>query len=131
MDLNDFGTECDTSHRVSNHHSGLYPHNHYSTHESASVPIQWKVATPGVYEACGTTHPRLPAGAYGCSLNQYGEPQFLVKDLQVDDLIDFADSLPAKILAEIDSFWEHGETFRRYGYLHRRGYLRYGPLGSG
>jgi SpoVK/Ycf46/Vps4 family AAA+-type ATPase len=99
--------------------------------ESPVVPIQWKVAMPGLYEACGTTYRKLPAGAYGCSLNQYGEPQLLAKDLQVDDLIDFANSLPSQILQEIENFWSLGEKFQRYGYLHRRGYLLYGPQGSG
>ncbi len=72
-----------------------------------------------------------PPGAYTCCLNQYGEPQLLAKDLQVDDLIDFAESLPAQILTEIENFWSLGEQFQRYGYLHRRGYLLYGPQGSG
>ncbi len=132
MDLNDFGTECDPSPR--HPHAGGAPYHHpgaYAAAESPVAPIQWKVAMPGVYESCGTTHRRLPAGAYGCSLNQYGEPQLLVKDLQVDDLIDFANSLPAQILTEIENFWALGEKFQRYGYLHRRGYLLYGPQGSG
>src|SRR5438552_4479083 len=86
---------------------------------------------PGVFEACGSTHRQLPAGAYTCSINQYGEPQLVAKDLQVDDLIDFADSLPSQILHEIENFWALGEKFERYGYLHRTGYLLYGPQGSG
>src|SRR5262245_49381138 len=132
MDLNDFGTECDPSPR--HPHAGGAPYHHpgaYGAAESPVAPIQWKVAMPGVYESCGTTHRRLPASAYGCSLNQYGEPQLLAKDLQVDDLIDFANSLPAQILQEIENFWALGEKFQRYGYLHRRGYLLYGPQGSG
>lgn len=132
MDLNDFGTECDAQSRSPHHNGGLYqPPGPYTPHDSPLLPIQWKVAMPGVFEACGTTHPVLPAGAYGCSLNQYGEPQLVKKDLQVDDLIDFANSLPSQILAEIDNFWTLGEKFRRHGYLHRRGYLLYGPQGSG
>ncbi|HYT91376.1 MAG TPA: ATP-binding protein [Gemmataceae bacterium] len=132
MDLNDFGTECDSSSRHAHPAGAPYHHpNAYGTVESPTVPIQWKIAMPGIYEACGTTHRKLPAGAYGCSLNQYGEPQLLVKDLQVDDLIDFANSLPSQILTEIENFWSLGEKFQRYGYLHRRGYLLYGPQGSG
>ena len=93
--------------------------------------MQWKVVQAGVFEVCGVTAERLPAGAYGCTLNQYGEVQLLARDLQVDDLIDFANSLPSKILSEIESFWDLGEQFQRHGYLHRRGYLLYGPQGSG
>ncbi len=132
MDLNDFGTQCDANarpaHTDNNHFAGS---SIYGSHETPMLPIQWKVALPGVFEACGTTFRKLPAGAYGCSINQYGEPQLAAKDLQVDDLIDFADSLPSQILHEIENFWALGEKFERYGYLHRRGYLLYGPQGAG
>lgn len=131
MDLNDFGTECDNSSRYANPNGGFYHQGRYADQENPSLPVQWKVASQGVYEACGMTHGILPPGAYSCVLNQYGEPQLVSKDLQVDDLIDFADSLPSQILREIDNFWTLGDKFRRYGYLHRRGYLLYGPQGSG
>ncbi len=132
MDLNDFGTECDQTHRYHNQNDGMYQSSaSYNGQDSLLSPIQWKVATPGIFEACGNTHKVLPSGAYGCGLNQYGEPQLISRDLQVDDLIDFADSLPSQILEEIDNFWSLGDKFRKYGYLHRRGYLLYGPQGSG
>jgi AAA+ superfamily predicted ATPase len=132
MDLNDFGTQCDSNSRPArNNEAGYCPPGGYAQQDSPTAPIQWKAAMPGVYEACGTTYRKLPAGAYVCSLNQYGEPQLLAKDLQVDDLIDFANSLPAQILAEIENFWSLGDKFQRYGYLHRRGYLLYGPQGAG
>jgi AAA+ superfamily predicted ATPase len=131
MDLNDFGTQCDNSRRSHVEGDPYAPPNNYPVPEAPVAPIQWKVGAPGLYEACGPTHRRLPAGAYGCSLNQFGEPQLVSKDLQVDDLIDFANSLPSQILKEIENFWSLGETFQRHGYLHRRGYLLYGPQGSG
>ena len=132
MDLNDFGTEC-ANHSRNHHDEAMYePRGAVAPQAAAgNRPIQWKVIQSGVYEVCGTTSRQLPAGAYGCTLNQYGEVQFHARDLQVDDLIDFADSLPAKILTEIENFWSLGETFSRHGYLHRRGYLLYGPQGSG
>jgi hypothetical protein len=132
MDLNDFGTQCDPDQRhVSNTDGGYRPPVPCTGGEAPMAPIQWKVAMPGLYEACGITHRNLPAGAYACSVNQYGEPQLLAKDLQVDDLIDFVDSLPSQILQEIENFWSLGDKFQRHGYLHRRGYLLYGPQGSG
>ncbi len=132
MDLNDFGTQSNAPHRQTPTDSPYFaPERGYSQPDGSTSPVQWKVSMRGVYEACGTTHRQLPAGAYTCCLNQFGEPQLLAKDLQVDDLIDFANSLPAQILQEIQNFWALGETFKRYGYLHRRGYLLYGPQGSG
>ena len=132
MDLNDFGTQCDGASRQASAETAFYqPERNFAQPQSPTAPIQWKLSMPGVFEACGTTYRMLPAGAYTCSLNQYGEPQLLAKDLQVDDLIDFADSLPSQILKEIENFWSLGDKFSRYGYLHRRGYLLYGPQGSG
>ena len=133
MNLNDFGTECST-HSRSHDGQRLQSPGYYAPEpggEPSNRPIQWKVAQSGIFEACGTTARQLPASAFSCVLNQYGETQFLARDLQVDDLIDFADSLPAQILEEIENFWSLGSTFRQHGYLHRRGYLLYGPQGSG
>jgi SpoVK/Ycf46/Vps4 family AAA+-type ATPase len=53
------------------------------------------------------------------------------KRLAVDDLMEFAGSLPAEMLMEIDSFWTLGSRFKSQGFLHRRGYLLHGPQGSG
>jgi len=133
MDLNDFGTQSTTSNNGRQNQDNV-PYSHrdiYSPNEPVNRPTQWKVVQSGIYEVCGTTSRQLPPGAYGCTLNQYGEVQINNRDLQVDDLIDFAESLPGKILDEIENFWTLGETFQRYGYLHRRGYLLYGPQGSG
>jgi AAA+ superfamily predicted ATPase len=92
---------------------------------------QWMVLNNGQYQVCGRTVPHMPAGAYTCQFDCYGNPLFQRKDLHVDDLIDFSDSLPARVLAEITRFWSLGERFREHGFLHRRGYLFYGKQGSG
>jgi hypothetical protein len=93
--------------------------------------LQWMVHGPDTYQVCGRTVAQLPAGAYTCSVDCYGNPVFHARDLQVDELIDFADSLPSRILEEIDRFWDMGSRFAQYGFLHRRGYLFYGKQGSG
>ena len=114
MDLNDFGTQCPASNARQNEDGIPYaPREVYSPSEMVNRPIQWKVVQAGIYEVCGTTARQLPPGAYGCTLNQYGEVQLVARDLQVDDLIDFADSLPSKILREIESFWDLGDKFQR------------------
>lgn len=92
---------------------------------------QWMVMGGGQYKVCGRTMRRLPAGAYTCSQDCYGNPLFTLKMLKVDDLIDFEDSLPSRILGEIGKFWTLGDRFRKYGFLHRRGYLLYGKQGCG
>jgi hypothetical protein len=102
-----------------------------SPNETSDRSQQWLVQEGGVYQPCGATIARLPAGAYTCTLNPYGLPVFQSRRLLLDDLIDFPDSLPARIIQEIDQFWKLGPGFRQYGFLHRRGYLLYGKQGGG
>jgi hypothetical protein len=130
MDINDFGTQPADS-RANNDQRNFYRPPGYFGADVGNRPVQWKIVQSGIFEVCGVTAAQLPSGAYGCSLNQYGDVQLMTRDLQVDDLIDFADSLPAKILHEIENFWDLGDLFLKHGYLHRRGYLLYGPQGSG
>src|SRR4051812_26430925 len=91
--------------------------------------VQWAIQNGG-YQACGPTLPQVPAGAYLCAADCYGNPVLLPKTLQLDDLIDFTGSLSSQILHEIDRFWTLGARFERYGFLHRRGYLFYGKQGG-
>jgi hypothetical protein len=96
------------------------------------LPVsQWMVLPDGQYRVCGTTVPALPAGAYNCIVDPYNNPILQAKELKVDDLLEFHDSLSAQILGEIGRFWTLRERFRRYGFLHRRGYLFHGKQGSG
>ncbi len=99
--------------------------------ESRGPDAQWMVEPGGSYQMCGRTVPRLPAGAYTCTVDCYGNQHLVAKRLNVDDLIDFPDSLPSCVLREIGEFWKLGDKFRRYGFLHRRGYLFYGKQGGG
>src|SRR5436305_11702487 len=92
--------------------------------------VQWTV-NGNDYQMCGRTVERLPAGAYTCSVDHCGNHHLTAKELHVDDLIDFPGSLPSLVLHEIGHFWQLGETFRRYGFLHRRGDLFYGKQGGG
>jgi len=132
MDLNDFGTDCLPSNRSASPDGHLYSGRElYPGQEQINRPNQWKIAQSGVFEACGATASKLPPSAYTCALEQFGQIQFHARDLQVDALIDFEGSLPGKILDEIESFWSLGENFQKHGFLHRRGYLLYGPQGSG
>jgi hypothetical protein len=93
--------------------------------------LQWMIQGQGHFRMCGPTVKTLPAGAYTCYQDCYGNLDLVQKHLEVDDLVDFADSLPSRILHEIDHFWKQGDSFRRYGFLHRRGYLLYGKQGGG
>jgi hypothetical protein len=93
--------------------------------------FQWMIAGVNTFKVCGRTTDILPAGAYTVGTDNCGNPVFQGRDLQVDELIHFPDSLPAKVQGEIKKFWAMGERFSRYGFLHRRGYLLYGKQGCG
>ena len=98
--------------------------------EQKSNALQWMVHGD-TFQMCGRTVKRLPSAAYSCTTDCYGKAVFQLRTLHVDDLVDFAGSLPARVLQEIEKFWKLGERFRQHGFLHRRGYLFYGKQGCG
>lgn len=73
----------------------------------------------------------LPAGCYKISCDRNGDSVFELTELNVDELLYFPDSQSDEILQEIDNFWGKGELFKKHGFLHRRGYMLYGPPGGG
>jgi SpoVK/Ycf46/Vps4 family AAA+-type ATPase len=85
----------------------------------------------GQYTLCGRTVQELPSGAYSCHTDNFGNPHFHRRELQVDELIDFPGSLSDRILKELARFWTMGDRFARFGFLHRRGYLFWGKQGCG
>jgi hypothetical protein len=93
--------------------------------------FQWMVAGPNHFQACGRTTEGLPPGAYTGWIDNCGNAHFQSRELQVDELIHFPDSLSSKVQGEIKKFWSRGDAFARYGFLHRRGYLLYGKQGCG
>jgi len=100
--------------------------------ESITRPAQWGAIRGGVYKALASTHKKLPAGAYSITIDNNDDAAvFLKKNIKTDDIIRFRDSPSWKIIEEINRFWGEGEKFRSLGFLHRRGYLLYGPQGTG
>jgi SpoVK/Ycf46/Vps4 family AAA+-type ATPase len=64
---------------------------------------------------------------------QYQPGMFMFKPVQVgsDDLMEFPDTKSGKLVAEIEEFWELKPKFKKHGFRHKRGYLLWGPPGSG
>lgn len=92
---------------------------------------QWSEVFFDTFIATGDSRKSLPAGLYIIKEDNYGRLNFIKKPIHTDDLLNFTDSISDKILREINSFWKLGKDFRDYGFLHRRGYLLYGPPGGG
>lgn len=93
--------------------------------------VQWAVCGPNTSKPVSTTFPKLNSGVYNIAMNQYHGLVFIQRNICVDDLLRFPDSVSDKILNEITTFWTKGEKFKEHGFLHRRGYLLHGPAGSG
>jgi hypothetical protein len=92
--------------------------------------VQWTDAGTGIFYAAPRTVQRLPAGAYEPVQDPNGVALFR-KEILTDDLVNFPGSVSERVIAEVDAFWEQGEMYRKLGFLHRRGFLFYGPQGTG
>jgi SpoVK/Ycf46/Vps4 family AAA+-type ATPase len=93
--------------------------------------VQWAVCGPHTYKPVSSTATKLTSGVYSVAVSQYHGIIYQKKNVCVDDLLRFPDSISDKILAEITTFWGKGKKFGEHGFLHRRGYLLHGPAGSG
>lgn len=80
---------------------------------------------------CEVTN-KLPARLYTGIYNNMADQWFFEeKKIKTDKLINIPGSKADIILKEIELFWAKEDNFRKYGFLQRRGYLLYGPPGSG
>jgi ATPase family associated with various cellular activities (AAA) len=93
--------------------------------------VQWAVCGPHTYKPVSSTFEKLESGVYGIAVSQYHGIIYQKKNIKVDNLLRFPDSVSDKILAEVTTFWNNGAKFLEHGFLHRRGYLFHGPAGSG
>lgn len=93
------------------------------------VPSQW-AASGNNYQPVPATVKKLPAGLYEVHSTDSGI-MFRKKAINVDVLLKFPDTIYDDVLLEIEDFWQQGDAFKEHGFLHRRGYLFYGPPGSG
>lgn len=79
----------------------------------------------------GETHAALEAGLYRCESLEMIGPALVKQRIETDNLLELPDDAGASILAEFAKFWEIGDRFRERCFLHKRGFLLWGPPGSG
>jgi hypothetical protein len=101
-----------------------------SSTEDGCKRIQWSIHGPNMWIGAGKTVSKLSSGLYEIDIFR-GEPIYERKEINVDAFLRFPDSKADKVLNEIEDFWNRNHLFKKYGFLHRRGYLFYGPAGSG
>lgn len=100
--------------------------------EKVSKPNQWGSVGAKTFKALSVTHPTLPAGCYGVTKDMNdGSTVFVGKYVKIDKIMKFKGGLANRLLKEIDDFWGKEILFTKHGFLHRRGYLLYGPQGTG
>lgn len=78
----------------------------------------------------GKTHSELPAGIYRCIMTDAG-PMLVKQKVETDNLLELPDDAGATLLAEFAKFWQIAPKFRERGFLHKRGFLLWGPPGGG
>lgn len=84
----------------------------------------------GCYLPVGKTIGRLLPGAY--EITEVREQLvFQPRKLITDQLIRLPDSKSEDVIEEISKFWTLEGNFKKFGYTHKRGFLLWGPPGSG
>lgn len=79
----------------------------------------------------GETKAELPAGVYRCVEMPHIGAALAKQRVETDKLLELPDDAGASVIAEFVDFWDRGAAFRERGFLHKRGYLMWGPPGSG
>jgi hypothetical protein len=91
--------------------------------------VQWG-SSGGGYLPTTETVRRLPSGAYKVEFYK-NTPILVPANVINDDLVKLPDSKSDLVIQEIEKFWTLATEYRKLGYAHKRGYLLYGPPGSG
>lgn len=100
--------------------------------EKSRDNTQWGLVGAKSYKGFPATKNVLPSGVYSVTLDRNDDRAvFTRREIKTDDIFDLGDPLLDEILAEVKDFWVKGDKFEEMGFLHRRGYLFYGPQGTG
>lgn len=83
------------------------------------------------YIPTSSTVKKLPPDCYILSQTMNGEVVFLSQKIITDKLLRLPDSRSDEVVAEVEKFWKLKETFKKFGFAHKRGFLLFGPPGSG
>lgn len=108
--------------------------------QSASVP-QFHVSAPdgtggwgirdGNFYGVPETTNSVPVGVYKCCANDRWGPYLQKMPSTTDSLIEMQDSPSHALLEEFCKFWDLKDRFKSRGFLLKRGFLLWGPPGSG
>lgn len=83
------------------------------------------------FTATGDTTKLLPPDCYTISMTMEGAILFKPQNIVTDSLLRLPDSKSDEVISEVERFWTLKEKFKEYGFAHKRGFLLWGPPGSG
>lgn len=129
------GTDADRYREIAGTLAGAAPSPSAVPQTDSLVPIalgddRWGDGD-GCYFNTPKTAPCIPAGVYKTMESSRYGPMLMRFALDTDKLIVMPDDASRDIVAEVETFWSSEAAFRRYGFLHKRGFLLWGPPGSG
>ena len=78
-----------------------------------------------------STYDCIPAGVYRCENTPNVGPVLVRQAIETDNLLELPDGATEQIIQEFQTFWSIGDEFRKRGFLCKRGFLLWGPPGSG
>lgn len=92
---------------------------------------RWSVINGKIYFPSTPVAQTLATGTYRAKLSMsygiYWEKQKVLGD----NLLELPDDDSTEVLHHITEFWAMKDAFKKYGFLHKRGVMLYGPQGSG
>jgi len=83
------------------------------------------------FHGVAQTHSNIPSGVYRCEVSSRVGPLLYKQVVSTDNLFQLPDSASQDVIKEIIKFRNLKDNFKKYGYLHKRGILLWGPPGSG
>lgn len=95
-------------------------------------PSQWLRVKDNILIGTGSTLKELPSGSYIINWDHRSEqPAFQEIEIKIDNLIFVDNKVSEEIIQEVRDFWTKEKQYNDVRILHRRGFLLYGPQGTG
>lgn len=92
--------------------------------------VRW-TTNGDAYWSVGSMCKTLPAGVYGCRVNNDLGPYVVPEPWRTDGLLELPDHAMEETLADFEKFWTLGPAFTKRDFLHKRGVMIWGPPGGG
>ncbi len=128
---NKLGTSLMSDHLASPKADYPVTHLNASVGDSAIVSMKRWAAASDIFRGAAETYDELPAGLYRTNIDSNGNPLLLKQKHETDGLLELPDDASLSILREFDDFWARRASFEQRGFLHKRGFMLWGPPGSG